>query len=149
MLRRTVAFVLGILGVSLAFTQMGFVGVLLADGVTVYFIFLLMPVALAAVLLGTLSGAGMGLFCGLTLYLHALVLPLDYFEFAYVTLGSSILGMAACGLVLGLSLSLVFRIKNQKSSVRSLWRLRVLRPHASLACDLRLASVPSRLPSIS
>ena len=106
-------------------TQWGYVGVQFADGTASYLMFLLVPVALGATLLGTLAGAAAGLFVGSALCLHASLAPLDYYEYAYVTPVTSILAAAASGLVLGLLLSRALRRRERG------WR-RV--PRVWLAC---------------
>ena len=103
--RRTVAGMLALACITLAFTQWGFVGMQFADGSITYLVTLIVPVALACLTLGTLPGSAMGLFSGTVLCLHAQLMPLDFYEIAYVTPGASILGMALFGLVLGSMLS--------------------------------------------
>lgn len=92
-----------------SFTQWGFLGFQLPSGSVAYLIFLLIPVALSALLLGTLFGAGIGLCAGLVLYAHSIVAPLDYFELVYVTPITSMGALAACGLALGILLAAVLR----------------------------------------
>ncbi|MBO7675838.1 MAG: hypothetical protein J6S63_12660, partial [Atopobiaceae bacterium] len=110
-IRRTVFGVLVLLSITYVVTQWGYVGVQFADGSSAYLVFLLVPVALAALLLGTLPGTCMGLFAGTVLYLHAAIVPLDYFELTYVRLGTTVVSMAVFGLVIGVLLSLVLRSK--------------------------------------
>ena len=107
--RRTMTVALALACVTLAFTQWGFLGMLFVDGSNAYLVTMVVPPALAALTLGTIPGALMGLFSGTVLCLHARITPLDYYEFTYVTPGSSILGMGLFGLVLGMLLSFVIR----------------------------------------
>ncbi|MBQ9042515.1 MAG: hypothetical protein IJ111_06835 [Eggerthellaceae bacterium] len=108
-LRRTAAAVLALSCVFAAFTQVGFVGFQFAGGSSAYLVTMLVPVALAACLLGTLPGAACGLFAGAVLYLHSAVMPLDYFELEYVTPLTSVAAMAVCGLLLGIAFALISR----------------------------------------
>ena len=107
--RRAVAGVLAMACVTMAFTQLGFVGFQFANGATAYLMAVVVPVALSALALGTLPGVAMGLFSGTVLCLHARLMPLDYYELTYVTPGPTIAGLVLFGLVLGSLLSLVVR----------------------------------------
>ena len=109
LLRRMAAVFVAIVCAVPILTQWGYVGVQFADGTASYLMFLLVPVALGATLLGTLAGTAAGLLVGVVLCLHASFAPLDYYEYAYVTPVASILAAAASGLVLGLLLSRVLR----------------------------------------
>ena len=53
-LRRTAAGVLALACIAMSFTQLGFLGIGLADGGSVYLVLMLVPVALSAMLLGPL-----------------------------------------------------------------------------------------------
>ena len=123
--RRATAIVLALMCVTLAFTQWGFIGVQFADGATAYIVSMIVPVAIAALALGTAWGTGLGCFSGSVLCLHALLTPLDYYELAYVTPSASILGMTLFGFVLG---SLLACILNGRFTG---WRRNVL---VVLAC---------------
>ena len=57
-LRWMIALVLMVTSIVFTFTQLGFVGFELPDGTNVYVVVLLQIVALGALLLGTLPGAG-------------------------------------------------------------------------------------------
>lgn len=107
--RRTVAGVLALMCVTLIFTQRGFVGVSFSDGDSVYLLTMLVPVALSSLLLGILPGLAMGLFSGIALLLHALLMPLDYFELTYVLQAPvfTIVGTALFAVVAGQSFCLV------------------------------------------
>ena len=94
---------------TLAFTQLGFIGIQFSDGSATYLVLMLMPVALAACLLGTLAGLGMGFFAGVILYLHAILMPLDYYELTFITPMTSIAMMSVCGALLGMLFALVLR----------------------------------------
>lgn len=108
-LRRMAAGVLMLFGVMLVFAQWGFLGCVLADGRVFYAVTALVPVALAAVLLGTRAGVAVGLWTGATVLVHMMVLPLDYYEVVYATLGSDAVAMTACGLVAGVLFASIAR----------------------------------------
>ena len=107
--RLSIAIVLAVNCAALAFTQLGFARIELADGFTAYVVVLLLPIALAALLLGTLIGAGMGVVAGTLLYAHASTLPLDYYELAFVNPASSIGLLGVTGFMLGILFAFVLR----------------------------------------
>ncbi|MDO5708657.1 MAG: SpoIIE family protein phosphatase [Coriobacteriales bacterium] len=94
----------------LTFTQLGFAR-LPIPGLNSYVVMLLVPMALAAMLLGVASGMGMSLLSGLLLFIHAKVQPLDYFEVAYITLLSGCGLFLITGLVLSIGFALALRNK--------------------------------------
>ena len=111
--------VLGILAIavlSLTFGQMGFVGIDVG-GRQAYAIVLLLPVALTSILLGVLCGTAMGLVAGIVLYIHSLVMPLDYYEMTFVTPLTSIIMFTVGGFMLGLFFA--FALRNDPGPVKS------------------------------
>ncbi|MBQ9068675.1 MAG: SpoIIE family protein phosphatase, partial [Eggerthellaceae bacterium] len=110
------ALVLSISCAALSFTDLGFAGIGLDGNYSAYAIVLLQPIALGALLLGTLPGAGIGLFAGVVSYAHSLVLPLDYYELAYVNAFTSIVMLTVVGFLLGVLFAFVLR--NNPSQVR-------------------------------
>ena len=108
-IRRTAACVVAMACITCILTQWGFVGVQFADGGAAYLLFMFIPIVVASVLLGTLPGAGTGLFAGLVLSLHARYMPLDYYELTYVTPVATILMTGIAGLVLGSLLSIAIK----------------------------------------
>ena len=109
MLRWMVAIVLAVAGTALTFTQLGFVDLELPDGTVGYVVALLQVVALGALLLGTLAGTALGLVTGGVLLLHAQFLPLDHYEFSFVTPLTSIVMFGVCGAMLGILFAFVLR----------------------------------------
>lgn len=109
MLRMMVAAVLLIACAALAFTQLGFAGIGVADDYVAYAMVMLLPITLSALLLGALRAMAIGAAAGAFLYAHATLMPLDYYEFTYVTPFSSIFLLAMSGLLLGLLFSFALR----------------------------------------
>lgn len=102
MIRVITAVLLAVSCASMTFVQLGFMGIGLDDRYSAYIVMLLLPIALAALLLGTLAGTLMGLLAGSVLYIHSLVMPLDYYELAFVTPITSIGMLTVCGFLLGI-----------------------------------------------
>ena len=94
---------------SLVFSQAGFVGIALPDNNSTYLITVLAPMALVAMVLGLIPSTLFGIFCGLTLALHAAVQPLDYIELVAVTPQSAAIIFGITGLLLGLLFALALR----------------------------------------
>ena len=116
-LRLMIAAVLALACFSLSFTQLGFVGVdLSGDGIDTYAVVLLQPVALAALLLGTAAGVGIGLVAGLAMYVHANAMPLSYYELTFVTPVTSIVMLMVSGLLLGIMFA--FALRNKPSGLK-------------------------------
>lgn len=109
MLRLMVAAVILVACAALAFTQLGFVGIGMPDDYVAYAMVMLLPVTLAALLLGALRGMAMGAAAGALLFVHASFMPLDYYEFTYVTPFSSICLLALSGLLIGFLFSFALR----------------------------------------
>ena len=111
--RMLVGLVAVVLATSFTFMELGFVGVPLPGGKTAYLVMQLLPVAGAALLLGTLGGAINGLVTGAIMYLHSLVMPLNLHELALITPLSSIGLLGLCGLLSGLLFALSLRLIEQ------------------------------------
>lgn len=120
--RRTVFGVLAALVVTLTFTQFGLMHVTISDEGDAYLVLLLVPMALAAMALGTGAGLLMGVISGAVLALHAVVQPLSYYEVIAVTPNSALLIFGLTGAALGLFFALALR-KGPKGHRR---RLRVV-----------------------
>lgn len=108
-LRFVTAAMLITVSAALSFTQFGFVGIGLQGEFQAYAIVLLLPIALGALLLGTLSGMLIGLCAGALLFLHAVVIPLDYYELKFVTPITSVLMLTIVGFILGYAFAFVLR----------------------------------------
>lgn len=128
-LRGVVAVVVALACALVVVTQWGYIGVHLADGGMAYLMFTLVPVALAALLLGVWAGAAAGLFLGSVLYFHALVVPLDYYELVYVTPVTSIVATTAFGFAMGMLFSVALRGRSTG------WRRALRVPLACLAAS--------------
>ena len=72
-------------------------------------VLLLLPVALAALLLGALAGAGMGFLAGVLMYAHASVMPLNVYEMVFVSPITSVVLLAVLGLILGIAFAIALR----------------------------------------
>ena len=108
-MRIMVAIVLLVASVALAFTQLGFVAVGGVDDPIAYVMVLLVLVTFGALLLGTLWGTGIGFAAGLALYAHANMMPLDYYELAFITPFSSIAMLTVAGFFMGLLFAFALR----------------------------------------
>lgn len=117
LLRCVTAAMLALTSVTFIVTQWGYLGVQLANGTVTYLLCMLAPIALAALLLGTLPGAAVGFLSGAVLYFHALVIPLDYYELTRVTPITSVVAMTAFGFILGILFALVLR-RHSKGRLR-------------------------------
>ena len=108
-LRFVIAAILAVISVSLAFMQLGLVGIGTPGEYSAYAIVMLIPVALEALFFGPLPAACMGLFAGGVLLAHARMMPLGYYELVFVTPFTSIVLLALSGLLLGLLFRLALR----------------------------------------
>lgn len=107
---RSVALaLLWILSAALSFTQLGFAGIGFDGSYSAYMVVLLAPITLSAILLGPKSSTLTGLFAGAVALLHAKLMPLDYYEFTFVNVYSSVVAMLLMGLLLGLMFAVAFR----------------------------------------
>ncbi len=114
--RLTIVIMLVVGSAALSFTQLGFAGIELPGEHAAYAVVLLLPVALAALLLGTLYGTVVGFVAGALLYAHASTLPLDYYEMAFVTPVSSMGLLTVIGLMLGMMFA--FALRNDPPPVK-------------------------------
>ena len=115
-LRLTTAGVLAVACAALAFTQLGFAGIGFSGQYEAYAVILLIPIALAALLLGALWGAVIGAFAGAVQLWHAIAMPLNYYEMSFVTPLTSVLLLGVCGWLLGLMFS--FALRNNPGPVK-------------------------------
>ena len=100
-LRVVLAVVFFIACFALISTRLGFIEVALPDGEVAHIALFFLPVALGALLLGPIAGFSLGLFSGVVLYVHALLLPLDYFELVFVTPATSVMLTTVAGFGIG------------------------------------------------
>ena len=107
--RRMVFGVLVALAITLTFTQFGLMHVIVSGEGDAYMVLLLVPMALAAMALGTGAGLLMGVISGAVLALHAVVQPLSYYEVIAVTPNSALLIFGLTGAALGLFFALALR----------------------------------------
>jgi len=107
--RLVTAAVLALMSAALTFTQLGFAAVPLPGGEMTYAVVLLLPIAVGALLLGTLNGTCIGLFAGAVLCWHASAMPLDYYELTFVTPLTSVIMLPVCGFLLGFLFAFVLR----------------------------------------
>lgn len=115
-IRLIVAAFIAITILSLTFTQLGFVGIGSQGVYKAYAIVLLLPIAISAILLGVLFGTVMGLFAGVVLYYHSILMPLDYYELSYVSMSTSIVMFTVIGFMLGFLFS--FALRNDPGPVK-------------------------------
>ena len=107
---RIVAVVLlAMASVSLTLVQLGFAGIGLPGEYVAYAVVVLQPVVLCAFLLGALPGFAMGLFAGGVLFLHALYMPLDFYEFTFVNPMTSIGLIGLTGFLSGVFFAIALR----------------------------------------
>ena len=116
LMRVAAAILLAAACASLTFVQLGFAGIGPTDQYSAYIVVLLLPVALAALLLGTLVGTLMALFAGGVLYLHSMLMPLDSYELTFVTPLTSIVLFTFCGFLLGILFA--FALRNNPTRLR-------------------------------
>ena len=101
--------VIAVGAIGLSFSQLGLVGIGAPGEYLCYAVTLIAPVALAALLLGMVQGAFIGLVAGGALFVHSSVQPLDFYEIVFVTPLSSIAFLAVLGTVFGALFYLVLR----------------------------------------
>ncbi len=94
---------------SLTFTQLGFAGIGFGGKYFAYAVVLLLPISLAALLLGTLSGTCIGILAGAILLIHAKTIPLDYYEMSFITPLTSVIMLGVCGFLLSILFAFVLR----------------------------------------
>ena len=88
--------------IAITFMQLGFVGIALPGGHVSYAIRQLLPVVYCSLSLGVFSGTLNGAASGAIMYIHSLVMPLDFHELALITPLSSIVLLAFCGFLAAL-----------------------------------------------
>ena len=86
---------------SMSFTQLGFWSIGSIEGKPLYVMMLLAPIVAGALLFGPLLGACIGLFAGVVVYLHAMLLPLDFYEYYFMTPLNTFVLLTVLGLVAG------------------------------------------------
>ena len=101
--RITAFIVLAIACFALTFTQLGFLEAAISSETSpTHIVMLLVPVAVGALLLGTLPGAALGLVAGIVLFGHACFFTPGLYENIFVTPLSSMVMLCASGAALGL-----------------------------------------------
>ena len=110
------ALVLAIACAAFAFTQLGFVGLGWNGEYSAYLVAELVPVAVAALLLGPLVGLCMGAFAGAMLLVHATFMPLNFYELTFVTPLTSVVMLGVTGWILGCLFK--FALRNDPSLLR-------------------------------
>lgn len=108
-LKRAVNGILCLLVVALAVGQMGFFPL---GGA--HILFLLVPIAFAALLFGKWRASVIGILAGLAEMLHASVLPYDYFEKYFFFPLNSVVLYALFGLLIGVLLEISYRKLREK-----------------------------------
>ena len=107
--RALVFLVLFVASASIIFMQFGFIGIGANGRYSTHVLGLLAPIAISALLLGkgwaTLEGA----LCGVVLFLHAMVQPLDLYERYFVGPCNSIVMYTIVGFLLGLLFAVALR----------------------------------------
>ena len=95
--------------VSLVSTRLALITLAMPNGDVAHIDTFLLPVILGALLLGTVWGTLFGLITGVALFVHAVLLPLDYFELAFVTPITSIVLTSIFGFGMGIMLAALLR----------------------------------------
>lgn len=98
--RLAIGNALAILSIAAIVSQMSFIDIPLPNEHATYAVPLLIPIALGAIMLGTIGGASQGFVAGTALYIHSILMPLDFHEVLFVTPFTSMFMLTACGLVL-------------------------------------------------
>ncbi|MBR3327630.1 MAG: SpoIIE family protein phosphatase [Atopobiaceae bacterium] len=111
--KRAVFGLLLLVAVGMTFTQLGFVGIGVEGDYLGYVLGLLCPLTLCSLLLGKGSGSLFGLLCGIALFLHSRIQPLDLYEYYFVSYVNSLVLYAFIGFLLGLCFAIALR-KNPK-----------------------------------
>ncbi|MBR3316580.1 MAG: SpoIIE family protein phosphatase [Atopobiaceae bacterium] len=109
--RAEITLVLAAMCVCLTFTQNGLLHLYVGLGIEsdAYVVLLLVPMMIAAFLLGIKMSAFMGAFAGITLALHAGFQPLGYYEVVAAWHPISVILFAVTGYVLGLLMAVALR----------------------------------------
>ena len=104
---------LAIVAAAQTFLQMGFIGVGNSGEYVCYIMAILVPITLAALLLGKWRGMGMGLFSGSVLLLHSKFQPLDLYERYLVTPLNSVVIFTFLGFLIGALFALASRSRSK------------------------------------
>lgn len=94
---------------SMSFCQLGFWPIGVIDDKPVYLMLILGPLIMGAFMFGPLTGALLGLYAGAVLFVHAAVIPLDFYEVYFMTPLNTFVLLTALGGVSGWLYSFVFR----------------------------------------
>ena len=94
---------------AMTFMQLGFIGVGGEGKYVCYVMGLLVPVAATALLLGKGAGALQGFLCGIVLFVHAIVQPLNPVERYFVSGVNSFVLYTFAGFLLGLCFAIALR----------------------------------------
>lgn len=109
---RLILFVMQfLLSCTLTFTSTGFISIMMQNGYSLYLIMLLVPIAIAAILFGTISCTLFSFMTGAILLFHATYLPLDYYEIVLVTPSTTLGLLPLCGLLLGICFAAIARLE--------------------------------------
>ena len=108
MVRRIIAAILSVLVVAMAAAQQSFFPVGNA-----HVILLLVPVALASLLLGKWQGCAVGAIAGAAEMGHSFFLPYDFYEMYFASPFNSIVLFALFGLVIGVLFALACRLPHR------------------------------------
>ena len=107
--RHLVFLLLAIVSAAQTFLQMGFIGVGSSGEYVCYIMAILVPITVAALLLGKWQGMAMGFFSGSVLLLHSKLQPLDLYERYLVTPLNSVLIFTFLGFLIGAIFALASR----------------------------------------
>ena len=102
---------------AMSFCQLGFWPIGVIDGKSVYLLLVLAPLVMSAFMYGPLTGALLGLYSGAVAFAHAAIIPLDYYEFYFMTPFNTFVLLTLIGALSGLLFDLVLR-RNSKGAVR-------------------------------
>ena len=115
--RIAVFMVLQAASVALVFSQLGFLAV---GGIHIFTV--LAVVALGSFVFGTRGGTMLGFILGVALMIHAIVLPLDYYEMYFASPINSILLFSLMGMLFGVLFAWATRFDDRSRA----WRLGML-----------------------
>ena len=111
--RRLTLMLLAIVSAAQTFLQMGFIGVGNSGEYVCYIMAILVPITLAALLLGKWQGMGMGFFSGSVLLLHSKLQPLDLYERYLVTPLNSVVIFTFLGFLIGALFAVASRSRSK------------------------------------
>ena len=87
---------------AMSFCQLGFWSIGVVDGKPVYLLLLLGPLVMGAFMYGPITGALLGLYTAVIVSLHAMAIPLDYYEVYFMTPFNTFVLITAIGALSGL-----------------------------------------------